>query len=45
MFLKRRLSAILNFDDKRDDIIRSLMLFSILLPYLQYCASCRNRVE
>ena len=38
-------SHFLNFDDKHDDIIWSLMLFSISFPYSQYCASCRNRVR
>ena len=37
-------SHFLNFDDKHDDIIWSLILFSILFPYSQYCASCCNRV-
>ena len=34
----------LNFDDMHDNIIWSLMLFSISSPYSQYCANCRKRV-
>ena len=37
-------SCFLNFDDKHDDIIWSLMLFSISFLYSQYCASCCNWV-
>ena len=35
-------SCFTNFDDKHDDIIWSLILFSISFPYSQYGPNCRN---